>query len=448
MHALLDQAATYYTRTLWETIRDRSPATTSTGRGLGEEICREFRLGLALGGDSLARKARRRDSRPRSFGPRAPTGARRRLLRTAPPVPARRCARPRCRLPGPQAPRRRSVAGEVRQHAGVGAVPQGRGRLRPRPVARLDRARGPSVRRRGEHRRARAPAGRFRAVVACMGTALTERQLTELGRLTKRLWLASTATPPARRPPSAGWSSPSRQGFDVQVVALPPGVDPADDPAGFQRSSRRRRRISCTAFVSRSTAPKTARPVPDGEGAPRRSARLSGTAGRVALRERQARHDGSASRGAARRPVRLRRRHRGRSTRARSSSAARSPASYHEQLRPLLAELSADHFYDDATVRFEAISSTAPRSTRRASACWLSSTPTPKPRGSARRPAPSCCCAYASASSSASSVQHRSTDAASSPRRWRGSASGQPRSRPRNTRSKRPGAAATLSAAC
>ena len=27
-------------------------------------------------------------------------------------------------------------------------------------------------------------------VVACMGTALTEQQLRELGRLTKRLWLA------------------------------------------------------------------------------------------------------------------------------------------------------------------------------------------------------------------------------------------------------------------
>ena len=30
----------------------------------------------------------------------------------------------------------------------------------------------------------------FQPVVACMGTALTEQQLRELGRLTKRLWLA------------------------------------------------------------------------------------------------------------------------------------------------------------------------------------------------------------------------------------------------------------------
>ena len=30
----------------------------------------------------------------------------------------------------------------------------------------------------------------FEPVVACMGTALTEQQLRELGRLTKRLWLA------------------------------------------------------------------------------------------------------------------------------------------------------------------------------------------------------------------------------------------------------------------
>ena len=57
------------------------------GRGLGEEICREFRLGLALGGNTLTRKALEKGftrEELRAAGPRDTT-ARRRLL----PAPAR-----------------------------------------------------------------------------------------------------------------------------------------------------------------------------------------------------------------------------------------------------------------------------------------------------------------------------------------------------------------------
>ena len=57
LYALLDQAATYYARTLWETEAGSLARDYLKGRGLGEEVCREFRLGLALGGNSLARKA-------------------------------------------------------------------------------------------------------------------------------------------------------------------------------------------------------------------------------------------------------------------------------------------------------------------------------------------------------------------------------------------------------
>ena len=75
----------------------------------------------------------------------------------------------------------------------------------------------------------------FEPVVACMGTALTEGQLTRAS--------------PARRSGSGsafdgdaagesatlrGMELAVRQGFDVHVVALPPGIDPADDPAGFE----------------------------------------------------------------------------------------------------------------------------------------------------------------------------------------------------------------------
>ena len=58
LYALLDQAATFYERYLWDSQAGSLARDYLAGRGLGEEICREFRLGLALGGND-ARRARR-----------------------------------------------------------------------------------------------------------------------------------------------------------------------------------------------------------------------------------------------------------------------------------------------------------------------------------------------------------------------------------------------------
>ena len=146
-YALLDQAATFYERYLWDSQAGSLARDYLAGRGLGEEICREFRLGLALGGNTLARKAPRRASPPRSCAPPGSTRQRgddyfqRRLA-----LPARRRARPRARLPGAAAARGRPAAREVRQHARVGALPQGLGRSTgstrraPRSRARTARA--------------------------------------------------------------------------------------------------------------------------------------------------------------------------------------------------------------------------------------------------------------------------------------------------------------------
>ena len=57
LYALLDQAATFYERYLWDSQAGSLARDYLAGRGLGEEICREFRLGLALGGNTLSRKA-------------------------------------------------------------------------------------------------------------------------------------------------------------------------------------------------------------------------------------------------------------------------------------------------------------------------------------------------------------------------------------------------------
>src|SRR5581483_9812602 len=73
----------------------------------------------------------------------------------------------------------------------------------------------------------------FEPVVACMGTALTADQLRELGRLTKRLWLAFDGDAAGESAALRGMELAVEQGFDVNVVALTPGKDPADNPSEF-----------------------------------------------------------------------------------------------------------------------------------------------------------------------------------------------------------------------
>jgi DNA primase len=67
-----------------------------------------------------------------------------------------------------------------------------------------------------------------------MGTALTEQHLRELYRLTKNLALCFDADAAGQEATLRGMELAAVQGFDIQVVSLPPGTDPADDPAAFQ----------------------------------------------------------------------------------------------------------------------------------------------------------------------------------------------------------------------
>jgi DNA primase len=67
-----------------------------------------------------------------------------------------------------------------------------------------------------------------------MGTALTEAQLRELTRLTKRLYLCFDADAAGQDATLRGMELAVREHFTVWVVPLPPGTDPADDPAAFQ----------------------------------------------------------------------------------------------------------------------------------------------------------------------------------------------------------------------
>jgi DNA primase len=74
----------------------------------------------------------------------------------------------------------------------------------------------------------------FEPVVASMGTALTERQLRELGRLTKKVYLCFDADAAGQEATLRGMELATGQSFDVRVVTLPRGLDPAEAPDGFE----------------------------------------------------------------------------------------------------------------------------------------------------------------------------------------------------------------------
>ena len=58
--SLLEQAARFYERVLWESERGAAVRAYLAERGLDEAVCREYRLGYAPGGTTLGGKARER----------------------------------------------------------------------------------------------------------------------------------------------------------------------------------------------------------------------------------------------------------------------------------------------------------------------------------------------------------------------------------------------------
>ena len=78
----------------------------------------------------------------------------------------------------------------------------------------------------------------FEPAVASMGTALTERQLRELGRMTKKVVLCFDADAAGQDATLRGMELAVGQGFDVKIVTLPEGQDPADAPDGFAERLR------------------------------------------------------------------------------------------------------------------------------------------------------------------------------------------------------------------
>src|SRR6476661_6410816 len=195
------------------------------GRGLGEEVCRQYRLGLAPGGSTLTRKALERgftreelvaaglgnrrgndyffgrllfplaDARGRVLGFQA------RKLREDDPLKAKYVNSPEGEL--------------FRKGDLLYGLDRGRA-----AIAKQDRA---VVVEGNTDVLALRQAG-VEPVVASMGTALTERQLRELNRLTKRLFLCFDGDAAGEAATLRGMELAVRSGFEVKVVALPPGV--------------------------------------------------------------------------------------------------------------------------------------------------------------------------------------------------------------------------------
>ena len=231
--ALLEQATSYFERTLWESEAGAEVRDYVASRGLGEEIARTFRLGLSRG-TGLVAKARERgftDEEIRAAGLANARGNDYFPFRLMFPL-----ADARGRVVGFQARKLRdddplrgkyvnTPEGELFKK---GNVLYGLHLARP-SVAKQDRA---VVVEGNTDVIALRQAG-VEPVVASMGTALTESQLRELGRLTKRLFLCFDADAAGQEATLRGMELAVGQGFDVRVVALPKGEDPADAPDSF-----------------------------------------------------------------------------------------------------------------------------------------------------------------------------------------------------------------------
>ncbi len=233
---LLELATDYYERYLWEAKAGASVREYLASRNLGEEVCKEFRLGLSPGGSRLVPKAREKGFSPEEIAAAGLANRRGKDYFTF-------------RLMFPLADARGRVLGySARKLLDDDPL---RGKYVNSPEGALFHKSSILY---GLHLARRAIAKQERAVivegntdviavrqsglepvVASMGTALTERQLKELGRLCRRLYLCFDADAAGQEATLRGMELAAAQGFDVRVVTLPPGLDPADAAEGFEQ---------------------------------------------------------------------------------------------------------------------------------------------------------------------------------------------------------------------
>ena len=236
---LLERATAFYERLLWESEHGEHAREYLASRGLGETVCKQFRLGYAPGGPTLARRAtqegytfdelratglanargndyfNRRIVFPLADARGHVRGFQARKLYDDDPLQAKYVNSPESEL---------FKKGDLLY--GLDSARQ--------PIAKQDRA----VVVEGNTDVLALRQAEFDPVVASMGTALTEAQLRELNRLTKRIFLCFDADAAGQDATLRGMELAVKQGFEVKIVALPKGTDPADDPAAFEEQLR------------------------------------------------------------------------------------------------------------------------------------------------------------------------------------------------------------------
>src|SRR5436190_6698305 len=234
--SLLESAATFYERYLWDSPAGSLARDYLAGRGLGEPICREFRLGLALGGTTLARKATDKGFTSDELRAAGLIGTRGndyfngRLLFPLFDARGRIVGFQARRLHEDDPLRAKYVNSPESELFRKGDLLYGLHAARA-AIARQERA---IVVEGNTDVLALRQAG-VEPVVASMGTALTERQLRELGRLTKRIVLCFDGDAAGEAATLRGMDLAAAQGLDVRVVTLPPGLDPADLADSFEQ---------------------------------------------------------------------------------------------------------------------------------------------------------------------------------------------------------------------
>ena len=237
--ALLEQAATYYARTLWESAAGEPVRAYLAERGLEEEVCREFRLGLSPGGAVLAQKARARGYSQQELVAAGLVNRRGndyfagRLVFPLADARGRVLGFGARRLHEDDPLRAKYVNSPEGEHFRKGSLVYGLDRAR-QAIAKEDRA----VIVEGYTDVLALHQAGLRAAVASMGTALTTPQLKELRRLTRNLFLCFDADAAGEAATLRGMELAVAEGLDVRVVALPPGLDPADAVEGFEERLR------------------------------------------------------------------------------------------------------------------------------------------------------------------------------------------------------------------
>ncbi len=234
LHALLEQAVAFFERNLWDGNAGADVRAYHESRGLSEAIAREFRLGLSPG-RGLTAKAREKGFTLDELRATGLANARgndyfpRRLMFPLADARGRIVGFQARRLSDDDPLRGKYVNSPESELFHKSSVLYGL-HLARTAIAKQERA---VVVEGNTDVIALRHAG-FEPVVASMGTALTERQLKELGRLTRRLFLCFDADSAGEDATLRGMEAATTQGFDVRVVTLATGQDPADAPAAFE----------------------------------------------------------------------------------------------------------------------------------------------------------------------------------------------------------------------